>query len=138
MKSKSDSSTVTNLNTISTAEIAMCVKQRIASRGLKTAMEEFEAMEGLLSGLPGWPLVKQEVEQAFAEARLAEREVQHEEELERIKANATQYYVTQMLPQAQAGFYAGSEGSIPIDQMNGLLESGAKAIYSKNGGPQHE
>lgn len=138
MISKSDSSTVTNLNTISPAEIAMCVKQRIASRGLNTAMEEFEAIERTLSGLTLWPLVKQEVEQAFTEARLAEREVQREEELERIKATAPQYYVTQMLPQAQAGFYAGQGGTIPIDQMNGLLESGATASYLKKGGPQHE
>lgn len=138
MKSKSDSSTVTNLNTISPAEIARCVKERIASRGLKTAMEEFEVMERLLSGLPCWPLVKQEVEQAFAEARLAEKEVQREEELERIKAAAPQYHVTQTLPQALAGFYAGLGGTIPIDQMNGLLESGATASYLKKGGPQHE
>lgn len=138
MKSKSDSSIVTNLNTITPAEIAKCVKQRMASRGLNTAMEEFEAMEKLLSGLSCWPMVKQEVEQAFAEERLAEREVQREEELERLKAAVPHYHVTQMLPQAQAGFYAGSGGTIPIDQMNGLLESGAKAIYTKNGGSQHD
>lgn len=138
MKSKSDSSTIKTFSTISPAEIARCVKERIASRGLKTAMEEFEVMERLLSGLPCWPLVKQEVEQAFAEERLAEKEVQREEELERIKATAPQYYVTQMLPQAQAGFYAGPGGTIPIDQMNGLLESGATASYLKKGGPQHE
>lgn len=138
MKSKSDSSTIKTFSTISPAEIARCVKERIASRGLKTAMEEFEVMERLLSGLPCWPLVKQEVEQAFAEERLAEKEVQREEELERIKAAAPQYHVTQMLPQALAGFYAGPEGKILIDQMNGLIEPGATAIYSKNGGPQHE
>ncbi len=138
MKSKSDSSTIKTFSTISPAEIARCVKERIASRGLKTAMEEFEVMERLLSGLPCWPLVKQEVEQAFAEERLAEKEVQREEELERIKAAAPQYYVTQMLPQAQAGFLVGPDGKVPIDQMNWLLESGATATYLKKGGPQHE
>ena len=138
MKSKSDSSIMTQFSTISPAEIAMCVKQRIASRGLKTAMEEFEAMERLLSGLPCWPLVKQEVEQVFAEARQAEKEVRHEEELERIKAAAPQYHVTQSLPQAQTGFFVGPDGKVPIDQMIGLLEPGAIATYSKNGGSQHE
>lgn len=138
MKSKSDSSIVTNLNTISPAEIARCVKQRMASRGLNTAMEEFEAMERLLSGLPCWPLVKQEVEQAFAEERQAEREVQREEELERIKAAAPQYHVTQMLPQAQAGLFAGSEGTIPIGQFIGVMEPGATANYVGKGGPQHD
>ena len=138
MKSKSDSSTIKTFSTISPAEIARCVKERIASRGLKTAMEEFEVMERLLSGLPCWPLVKQEVEQAFAEERLAEKEVQHEEELERIKASAPQYYVTQTLPQAQAGLYAGSEGTIPIDQFIGVMEPGATANYVGKGGPQHD
>lgn len=138
MKSKSDSSTIKTFSTISPAEIAMCVKQRIASRGLKTAMEEFETMERTLSGLTLWPLVKQEVEQAFAEERLAEKEVQREEELERLKAAAPQYHVTQTLPQAQAGLYAGSEGTIPIDQFIGVMEPGATANYVGKGGPQHD
>ena len=138
MKSKSDSSTAKTFSTITPAEIAMCVKQRIASRGLKTAMEEFEVMERLLSGLPCWPLVKQEVEQAFAEERLAEKEVQREEELERIKAAAPQYHVTQMLPQAQTGFFAGPDGTIPIGQFIGVMEPGATANCVGKGGPQHD
>ena len=82
---------------ISPTEIVERVRARIKVGGLQPALQDFEAMERILSGLGCWPEVKGPCEELFADERRNEQRA----ELERLKASAPTVF--QMLPTAQAG-----------------------------------
>ncbi|MBQ5982081.1 MAG: hypothetical protein IJL54_07945 [Prevotella sp.] len=64
------------------AEITESVRMRIENHGLEDAMRHFDSMDLLLSRLPLWHVVKNEVETIFSERR----KLEHTWDLERMGA----------------------------------------------------
>ena len=97
--------------TISSAEIAECLKACIKYQGLERTLSDFESMEHVLSRMPVWTEVKLAAETLFAE----ERQAQMELELALARAAAPNVY--QVLPNAMMGLTTdgGKVGQLFMD-----------------------
>lgn len=84
----------TSYNTVSASQIVECVTACVRTKGLQRAMEDFEGMQNILSGLSIWGEIKQAVDPIFAQ----ERQRLEELELDRAKAAAPTMY--QIMPGA--------------------------------------
>ena len=85
----------TSYNTISVTQIVDCVAACVMTKGLQRAIEDFECMQNILSGLPVWNQVKKRVDLIFANERKRLEDV----ELARARAAAPNVY--QVLQPAQ-------------------------------------
>lgn len=85
----------TSYNTISVTQIVDCVAACVMTKGLQRAIEDFECMQNILSGLPVWNQVKKRVDIIFANERKRLEDV----ELARARAAAPNVY--QVLQPAQ-------------------------------------
>ena len=84
-------------NTVSASQIVECVAACVKTKGLQNALEDFEGMQNILSGLQIWNQIKQEVDTIFANERM------RLEQLELARAKAAAPAVYQILPSAQNG-----------------------------------
>ena len=84
-------------NTAIASQIVECIAACVKTKGLQSALEDFEGMQNILSSLHIWNLVKQGADAIFAD----ERKRLEELELARAKASAPSVY--QIMPSAQNG-----------------------------------
>jgi hypothetical protein len=84
-------------NTVSASQIVECIAACVKTKGLQSALEDFEGMQNILSGLQIWNQIKQGVDIIFAD----ERRRLEQMELARAKAAAPTVY--QILPSAMNG-----------------------------------
>ena len=84
-------------NTVSASQIVECVAACVKTKGLQHALEDFEGMQNILSGLQIWNQIKQGVDTVFANERMRLEQL----ELERAKAAAPAVY--QIMPSAVNG-----------------------------------
>ena len=84
-------------NTAIASQIVECIAACVKTKGLQSALEDFEGMQNILSSLHIWNLIKQGADAIFAD----ERKRLEELELARAKASAPSVY--QILPSAQNG-----------------------------------
>jgi hypothetical protein len=84
----------TPYDTVSASQIVECVAASVRTKGLQRAMEDFEGMQNILSGLFIWGEIKQAVDPIFAQ----ERQRLEELDLARAKASAPTMY--QIMPGA--------------------------------------
>lgn len=79
------------------SQIVECIAACVKTKGLQSALEDFEGMQNILSSLHIWNLIKQGADAIFAEERIRLEEL----ELARAKASAPSVY--QIMPSAQNG-----------------------------------
>ena len=79
------------------SQIVECVAACVKTKGLQSALKDFEGMQNILSGLPIWSQIKPQADAIFAEERIRREEL----ELARAKAAAPSVY--QIMPSAQNG-----------------------------------
>ncbi len=84
-------------NTAIASQIVECVAACVKTKGLQSALKDFEGMQNILSGLPIWNQIKQGVDTIFADERM------RLEQLELARAKAAAPAVYQILPSAQNG-----------------------------------
>ena len=84
-------------NTAIASQIVECIAACVKTKGLQSALEDFEGMQNILSGLQIWNLIKQEADTIFANERMRLEQL----ELARVKAAAPSVY--QIMPSAQNG-----------------------------------
>lgn len=70
------------------SQIVECVAACVKTKGLQSALEDFEGMQNILSGLPIWNQIKQGVDTIFANERIRLEEL----DLARAKATAPTLY----------------------------------------------
>ena len=70
------------------SQIVECVAACVKTKGLQSALEDFEGMQNILSGLPIWNQIKQGVDTIFANERIRLEEL----DLARAKAAAPTLY----------------------------------------------
>ena len=79
------------------SQIVECIAACVKTKGLQSALEDFEGMQNILSSLNIWNLIKQGADAIFAEERI------RLEQLELARAKAAAPAVYQILPSAQNG-----------------------------------
>ena len=79
------------------SQIVECIAACVKTKGLQSALEDFEGMQNILSSLHIWNLIKQGADAIFADERIRLEEL----ELARAKASAPSVY--QIMPSAQNG-----------------------------------
>ena len=84
-------------NNVSASQIVECIAACVKTKGLQSALEDFEGMQNILSSLHIWNLIKQGADAIFADER------KRLEQLELARAKAAAPAVYQILPSAQNG-----------------------------------
>lgn len=95
--------------------------------GLSAAKEAFRQMNYYFSGLEGWAETTDAVYDLFAKVRRQEHLEEHAEKLEQQQAGAPN-----ILMFNQNRSKSESAGIGKVDQLNGLVDSGAEVSYTKH------